>query len=87
MTNPAHWSPAGEGLQLEGSLRRSTRRSVKPLDWWRNEKAVYERKFKSASLPAHSLLFSKRVGSRRESSLFWHDTCLICTSCMSCLGL
>jgi len=42
--------PAGDGLQVEGSLRRSTRRSIKPLDYWRNEKTVYERKFKSASL-------------------------------------
>ncbi len=41
---------------MEGSLRRSTRRSVKPLDWWRNEKAVYERRFKSASLHCHTPL-------------------------------
>lgn len=41
----------GDGFQAEGSLRRSTRRSIKPLDWWRNEKAIYERKFKSACFP------------------------------------
>ena len=51
-----HAACAGDGLQAEGPLRRSTRLSVKPLDWWRNEKVVYERKYKSESVPSASAL-------------------------------
>ena len=47
---------AGDGLQAEGPLRRSTRLSVKPLDWWRNEKVIYERKYKSESVMAVSAI-------------------------------
>ena len=39
---------AGVGLQPSSGRRRSTRVSCKPLEWWRNERKVYERKFHSA---------------------------------------
>ncbi len=41
---------AGVGLQPDAGRRRSTRVSCKPLEWWRNERKVYERKFHSAPL-------------------------------------
>ena len=48
---------AGAGLQAtpHQGKRRSTRTSCKPLEWWRNEIKVYERKFRSA--PFHAPLF------------------------------
>ena len=40
---------AGVGLQAtpHKSKRRSTRPSCRPLEWWRNEHKIYERKFRS----------------------------------------
>ena len=42
-------SLATHGLKIseEDGLRRSTRRRVKPLQYWRNEKVEYERQHKS----------------------------------------
>ena len=49
---------AGAGLQAtpHQGKRRSTRTSCKPLEWWRNEIKVYERKFRSAPFHAPLLL-------------------------------
>lgn len=47
---------AGVGLQAtpHHGKRRSTRAACRPLEWWRNEHKVYERKHRSAlSLPKY----------------------------------
>ncbi|CAL8462990.1 g2524 [Coccomyxa elongata] len=50
----ARKSLAGVGLQPSAAgRRRSTRVSYKPLDWWRNERKVYERKFHSLPTVDH----------------------------------
>ncbi|BDA48012.1 probable centromere protein C at C-terminar half [Coccomyxa sp. Obi] len=50
----ARKSLAGVGLQPSAAgRRRSTRVSCKPLDWWRNERKVYERKFHSLPTVDH----------------------------------
>jgi hypothetical protein len=39
---------AGEGLQAEQGKRRSVRQHQRPLEWWRSEKKVYSRQYRSA---------------------------------------
>ncbi len=39
---------AGEGLQPEQGKRRSVRQHQRPLEWWRSEKKVYSRQYRSA---------------------------------------
>jgi hypothetical protein len=37
---------------LSNGTRRSTRHRVRPLEYWRNEKVVYSRKYSSKCFPA-----------------------------------
>lgn len=39
---------AGEGLQPDHGKRRSVRQHYRPLEWWRSEKKVYTRQYRSA---------------------------------------
>ena len=39
---------AGEGLQPDHGKRRSVRQHCRPLEWWRSEKKVYTRQYRSA---------------------------------------
>ena len=39
---------AGEGLQPDHGKRRSVRTHHRPLEWWRSEKKVYTRYYRSA---------------------------------------
>ncbi|KAK9907456.1 hypothetical protein WJX75_004030 [Coccomyxa subellipsoidea] len=54
----ARKSLAGVGLQPSSGRRRSTRVSCKPLEWWRNERKVYERKFHSLPTVDHMEVYS-----------------------------
>ncbi|EIE27333.1 hypothetical protein COCSUDRAFT_55347 [Coccomyxa subellipsoidea C-169] len=54
----ARKSLAGVGLQPDAGRRRSTRVSCKPLEWWRNERKVYERKFHSLPTVDHLEVYS-----------------------------
>jgi len=40
---------AGEGLHGERGVRRSSRDKHAPLEYWRNERKVYNREFRSES--------------------------------------
>lgn len=40
-------SGAGAGIDGEAGARRSTRQRYRPLEFWRNERKVYGREFKS----------------------------------------
>ena len=47
---PSGKSLSGAGMHMtDEGLRRSSRQRVRPLEYWRNEKVVYSRKY--ASLP------------------------------------
>jgi hypothetical protein len=47
-----HCAPAGEGMIMDDGVRRSRRTRYRPLEYWRNEKKNYNRKFKCGWLPA-----------------------------------
>lgn len=61
---------SGEGLHGETGVRRSSRNKHAPLEYWRNERKVYNREFRS-ECPRHHLHLTLML-QRRCMLCAWH---------------
>jgi len=62
-----HKSLAGAGMQTDAAgVRRTSRMRVRPLEYWRNEKVVYSRKYAELPTVHHVVMHSPQTKRRRK---------------------